>query len=151
MASSSYWKLNALIKKNLLAMRRNILSTIAEIFFPIALMCIVLIIRKVFKVKYYRFEKQEIDDNTFFLQKSTAFLTTNEFGVPLDPNSTEFEKWKTYITKRSFFHICNELYQTPRNKIALVTVPQKITQAIVNIASYTDSNVTIDNNKFTEL
>ena len=150
MASSSYWKLNALIKKNLLAMRRNILSTIAEIFFPIALMCIVLIIRKVFKVKYYRFEKQEVNDNIFFLQRSTAFLTTNEFGTPLDPNSTEFEKWKTYITKRSFFHICNELYQTPRNKIALVTVPQKIKEAIVNIASYTDSNVTIDNNNFTE-
>ena len=69
MASSSYWKLNALIKKNLLAMRRNILSTIAEIFFPIALMCIVLVLRKVFKIKYYRFEKEESNDDYFFLNK----------------------------------------------------------------------------------
>ena len=150
MASSSYWKLNALIKKNLLAMRRNILSTIAEIFFPIALMCIVLVLRKVFKIKYYRFEKEESNDDYFFLNKSKAYIRPEEFGAPLNPLSLTSEKWKTYIVKRSFFFLCNEAMKTPRNKIALVTVPNEIKNAIIEISQYSDSNATITEDNFTD-
>ena len=149
MASSSCWKLNALIKKNLLSMRRNIISTIAEIFFPMLLMIIVLIIRKVFDVKYYRFEKQEQTDDNFFYTKSTSFLDPNTFGGNLDPMALEMENWNG-ISKRSLFHICNELFQTPRNKIATVGIPIEIKNAIIDIAAKSDNNVTLDYNNFTD-
>ena len=43
-------------------------------------MCIILIIWKVFKVKYFRFEKQDLNGQLFFSQKTTVFLNLKEFG-----------------------------------------------------------------------
>ena len=54
--SSSIWKLNALIKKNVLEMKRNILSTLCEIFFPIILMLLLYWLKTVFDIELYEFE-----------------------------------------------------------------------------------------------
>ena len=59
MASSSCWKLRALMKKNCLIMRRNICSTFFEILFPIALILLCYIIRQAFQLEKFYFKDEE--------------------------------------------------------------------------------------------
>lgn len=59
MASSNCWKLRALMQKNLNIMKRNVCGTIAEVFFPIILMILVLVIRKAFGIKNIILQKKK--------------------------------------------------------------------------------------------
>ena len=59
MASSNCWKLRALMQKNLNIMKRNVCGTIAEVFFPIILMILVLVIRKALVLKNIHLEKKK--------------------------------------------------------------------------------------------
>ena len=52
MSNSNSWKLKALIKKNFLILKRNIVSTLFEILFPIILILLAYAIRKAFILKY---------------------------------------------------------------------------------------------------
>ena len=61
MASSSSWKLRALMKKNLLIMKRNACSTVFEILFPIALILLCYVIHLAFQLKKYYFKEEETD------------------------------------------------------------------------------------------
>ena len=74
MASSSLSKLNALIKKNLLEMRRNTLSTICEIFFPIILMLLLYWLKTIFEIEIYEFENNEKSLNNFIKMRSASYL-----------------------------------------------------------------------------
>ena len=65
MASSSSWKLKALIKKNLLIMKRNPCSTAFEILFPIALILLCYIIRQAFQLEKFYFKGEETDITTY--------------------------------------------------------------------------------------
>ena len=65
MASSNCWKLRALMQKNLNIMKRNVCGTIAEVFFPIILMILVLVIRKAFGIKEHTFGEEEKSDPEF--------------------------------------------------------------------------------------
>ena len=74
MASSSSWKLFVLMKKNLLIIKRNPLSIIFEIFFPIIVLLVCYLIRLSFKLEKYYFYKEEIDEPTF-LKKHPLYIT----------------------------------------------------------------------------
>ena len=59
MSNSNSWKLRALIKKNFLILKRNIISTLFEILFPIILILLAYAIRKAFVLETYEFNKEE--------------------------------------------------------------------------------------------
>ena len=70
MASSFYWKLRALLKKNLILMKRNLISTIFEILFPILMFILIIAIRHVFPLNIESFESLETDIKRFVQNKS---------------------------------------------------------------------------------
>ena len=57
--ASSAWKLRALLKKNLLEMKRHIISTLCEILFPIILMALLYLLKTAFDIKNYEFDIEE--------------------------------------------------------------------------------------------
>ena len=69
MVSSYCWKLKALLKKNLILMKRNFLSTLFEIFFPSIIIIVILILRKAFSVDTHNFS-EEGDIENFIKDKS---------------------------------------------------------------------------------
>ena len=81
MASSSSWKLRALMKKNLLIMKRNPCSTAFEILFPIALILLCFIIRQAFQLEKFYFKEEETDIPTYIT--NTSALYQNGYSSPL--------------------------------------------------------------------
>ena len=74
MASSFYWKLRALMKKNLILMKRNLISTIFEIFFPVLMFSLMILLRQIFPVEYYTFES--LDKNISNFMNNHSILTS---------------------------------------------------------------------------
>ena len=74
--ASSYWKLKALMKKNLLEMRRNICSTLCEIFFPIILMLLIYVLKTIFDINNYEFDLQEGSVQNYTKTRSVFNLDT---------------------------------------------------------------------------
>ena len=72
MASSNSWKLRALMKKNLLILKRNIISTLFEILFPIVLILLAYAIRKAFKLETFEFDKEEQSIENYIQNKSVT-------------------------------------------------------------------------------
>ena len=77
MASSTFWKLRALMKKNLLILKRNICSTIFEIFFPIILILLCLALKQAFKPKTYLYKDEEKGDDEYIKSKSALYYTNS--------------------------------------------------------------------------
>jgi len=73
MASANSWKLRALMKKNLLILRRNVISTIFEILFPILLIIICYAIRQAFTLKTFLFVDEEKDIVNYIQNKSVIY------------------------------------------------------------------------------
>ena len=71
---SSSSKLRALIKKNLLVLRRNKLTTICEIFFPIVLMILLYLVRNSFLIDEYNYETEEQTTENFIKKRSVAYI-----------------------------------------------------------------------------
>ena len=80
MASSSSWKLRALMKKNLLIMKRNACSTVFEILFPIALILLCYVIHLAFQLKKYYFKEEETDIPTYI--KNTSSIYDQNYDSP---------------------------------------------------------------------
>ena len=57
--SASFWKLKALLKKNFYEMKRNIISTLIEIFFPIIVILLLYTLKIIHGTENYIFEKEE--------------------------------------------------------------------------------------------
>jgi len=74
MASSFCWKLRALMKKNLILMKRNLISTIFEIFFPVLMFSLMILLRQIFPVEYYTFES--LDKNISNFMNNHSILTS---------------------------------------------------------------------------
>ena len=70
MASSFCWKLTALLKKNLILMKRNLVTTLFEILFPILMFCLIIILRHVFPLNIESFDSLEGDIKKFVQNKS---------------------------------------------------------------------------------
>ena len=82
MASSSCWKLRALIKKNLILKRRNLLSTIFEIFFPILMFGLIIALRKSFPITIKTFE--EIDNNITYFMENKSIISSIDYDRGLE-------------------------------------------------------------------
>ena len=142
-------KLKALIKKNILVLKRNKGTTLCEIFFPIALMLILLILRKAFKIDKYDFDVEEQNTENFIRRRSVA-------NVDLDnPNITELDN-RTFLwnglTILPALYICSEnnKQRTPRPMIATIGIPNEIKQKIIYdaIIYQTLFNVSVTNDNF---
>ena len=129
--SSSSTKLKALLKKNVTIMLRNCCTFVAEILFPIILMLIIFAIRQAFKVKTHKFEDEETDDDNFFKERSTAYLTVEDY------TSSTWNK----MTVRPFLKNCYDI-QKPRKTIALVNVPTYVKSRIESMRDLSDSTFT---------
>ena len=142
-------KLKALIKKNILVLKRNKGTTLCEIFFPIGLMLILLILRKAFKIDKYDFDVEEQNTENFIRRRSVA-------NVDLDnPNITELDN-RTFLWNGMSIlpalYICSSYNRlnTPRPMIATIGIPQDIKNKIISDAFLYQSifNLSITNDNF---
>ena len=131
MVSSYCWKLRALLKKNLILMKRNIFSTIFEIFFPIILMVVIIGLRKAFPVDIFTFDEEEKTLENYIFNKS---ITTKN-PLLTDPNYDSVKKSWLGLSTLPPLKICspiNNQYQA-RPKIASIGIPNpnKIKQQMI--------------------
>ena len=146
---SSYSKLKALIKKNVLVLKRNKGTSLCEIFFPIALMLILLIIRKAFSIDEFEFDKEEKTTENFIRQKSVANV---DFSHP-NINSTDNLTFTWYgLTILPSLYICSAFnrQRTPRPIIATIGIPDLIKQKIIvdSFIYQTYFNITVNEDNF---
>lgn len=73
------WQLSALMKKNFILMKRNWCTSCCEIFFPIILMMLLVLVRKAFKIEDYTLDK--ISDEDYIKKNSTALITAQVGNV----------------------------------------------------------------------
>jgi hypothetical protein len=86
---SKCWQLGALMKKNLILMKRNCCTTICEIFFPIILMLLLVGVRKAIKLNEFA-EPTDID--LFISQNSSAIISPSTMAQ-LPKSSTNTTSW----------------------------------------------------------
>jgi hypothetical protein len=70
MASSFCQKLRVLMKKNLLIMKRNLIQTLLELFFPVLLFLIIIGLRQIFNRDNHLFEELEGTFDNFMVNKT---------------------------------------------------------------------------------
>ena len=127
MFSPYSWKLRALLKKNILLMKRNYISTLFEIFFPSVIIIIILILKKTFSIETHDFS-EEGDIETFIKDKSMTSINYNGYDL-----STS--EWNG-LTLLNPFQICssaNEQFQE-RPKIASIGIPLEIKEQMISDA-----------------
>ena len=130
-------KLKALLKKNLLEMKRNLGSTLCQIFFPIILMLLLYWLKTLFDVETKEFDKEEgtvlqfmkkrgiANSNYFnFLNESETYLDTSKIewnGLSIVPalKICKERKWDSKIKKAS---------------IATIKVPDEIKYRLIEEA-----------------
>ena len=127
---SSTSKLRALIKKNLLVLKRNIATTLCEILFPILLMVIMLVIRKAFTIKKYDYEEQEITTENFIKQKSVANVDLTNPDINIVDNLTYLWNGLSILPTLNICSIYNRLH-TPRPLIGTIGISQSIKDKII--------------------
>ena len=127
---SSSWKLRALIKKNLLILKRNIISTLFEILFPIALILLCYGIRQAFTLETYEFEKEEGTMEKYIQNKSAVYLTD---GQPIDLFEPRIWEGLSIVPSLKICSPLNSKYE-PRPIIATIGIPEEIKQRIINDA-----------------
>jgi hypothetical protein len=71
---SNTLQLRALLKKNVILMKRNICSTLCEILFPIILMLVLVAVRNLIKVEENIFNYTDVG----YLKNESAALITNK-------------------------------------------------------------------------
>jgi len=124
MVSSYCWKLKSLLKKNLILMKRNFLSTLFEILFPIILMVVIIGLREAFPVEIYKFSEEEKDLTTYIQNKSI----TTKTPILTDTNYDSASNTWLGLTVIPPFQICspynNQLQERP--KIASIGIPDEI-------------------------
>jgi len=73
---SKTWQLGALMRKNLILMKRSCFATCCEIFFPIILMILLVVVSRAVKVETWI---QPVDDTDFMKTNSTAVVDLTEY------------------------------------------------------------------------
>ena len=130
MASSNYWKLKALIKKNLLILKRNTCSTIFEILFPILLILLCFALRQAFKLKTFEFEKEEETKEHYIQNKSVIYRTD---GNTIDLFQNNQYKGLSIVPVLKICSPLNSKYE-PRPIIATIGIDSSIKNRIKNDA-----------------
>ena len=124
MASSYCWKLHALIKKNLIIMKRNIFSTLFEIFFPIVLFVVIIALREAFPIETYTFKEEEKNIENFINDKSMTTIKNIVNDEGFDPDSYSWNG----MSVAPPFKICSKLnnQDLERPLIGDIGIPQEI-------------------------
>ena len=128
MSSSYAWKLRALLKKNLILMKRNFISTLFEIFFPSIIIVVILILRRAFSVDTHDFS-EEGSIESFIKDKSMSSINYNLYS------NLEDQEWNG-LSLLSPFQICsssNEQFEE-RKIIASLGIPGDIKLQMINDA-----------------
>ena len=147
MSSSYGWKLRALLKKNLILMKRNFISTLFEIFFPSIIIIVILILRLVFSIDTHDFS-EEGGVEAFIKDKSMSSIKYNSHDL------TSLE-WNG-LSLLNPFQICSSMNEQgeERTKIASIGIPSEIKQQMIDDARlFRDaglSNYNLDLNSFQE-
>ena len=109
---SSFWKLKALLKKNIQEMKRNVLSTLLEIFLPIILIFLFYVLKTAYEIDNINFEDEEQNYENFIKNRSFVHANFNKkdelienFGL-----SDNF----------SIFANCSVDYYYPRPSVAVI-------------------------------
>ena len=154
MAKGNSWKLRALIKKNVLILKRNIISTLFEILFPIVLMLLAFAMRKAFTLETFEFITQEGTLENYIKNKSVVnFDTSSILRMPqylntTDPMSITFAGLSLLPALR----ICSRFNSNfkPRPLIATIGIPDEIKYKIMNDAIPYESifNLSLTYDKF---
>ena len=145
---SSSSKLRALIKKNILVLKRNKGTTLCEILFPLILMVIMLIIRKAFVIDEFQFDEEDKTIENFIRQKSVANVDLTHPSINATNNITS--SWYGFSILPAL-NICSYLNRLhiERPLIATIGIPQSIKNKIIlDSMPYTqifNLNVTNDN------
>ena len=135
--ASSAWKLRALLKKNLLEMKRSIISTLCEIFFPIILMVLIYLLKTVFEINSFDFQSEEGSVENFIKTRSVYNLDTSSY-VGMGANGTNAIP-KTYgMSILPFLSICYRNKKI-RKIIATIGVPEEIKEKLINESLYFSS------------
>ena len=79
MASPSYSKLKALLRKNMVLMKRNIFSTLFELLYPISMFLLIIVIRKTFDKHEYDFKEHEKDE--VFYRDNRTILSGIDYSL----------------------------------------------------------------------
>ena len=143
MASSSGSKLRALMKKNLLILKRNICSTIFEIIFPIILLLLCYALKQAFKLKITTLSEDEYD--TYYQDNSALYLSDgNKINYKTESQNSDYNLKILPVLK-----ICSEenAKREKRSIIAAINVPDEITNRIIEDIDG-DLTLTIEKNKF---
>jgi len=144
--SSSTRKLDALIKKNLLEMKRNIFSSFCEIFFPIILIFLFYLLKNAFKEEFHEFEKEEGSVENFIKNHST--VNVNWASKSYNINET----WNG-MSILSFLQLCSNLNEKneERSKIAAINLPQAIKDKLIEdslIYVHRTDGIVLNNSNF---
>ena len=141
------------MQKNLNIMKRNVCGTIAEVFFPIILMILVLVIRKAFY-----FDEEEGDDPTFTLKRSLAFIDFSEGtfkdnetvdGKTISYKYNDDNLWEGQNTAlNKIFDICVNKDGKERYLIAIVNVPDEIKNKLKEIGEHSDLKFGMNEDSF---
>ena len=134
MPNSNSWKLRALMKKNYLILKRNIVSTLFEILFPIILILLAYAIRKAFVLEIHEFSKQEESLEKYIKTKSVVNFNRN--NLPQQENTIEYEG----LSVLPALEICNKSRQVPRLMIATIGIPEEIKERIIDDANHPNAN-----------
>ena len=148
-SGSASSKLKALIKKNILVLKRNKGTTLCEILFPILLMAIMLIIRKAFVIDEFTFDEEEKTVENFIRQKSVANVDLTHPAI----NTTDNITFSWYgLSVLPALNICSSYNRllTPRPLIATIGIPQSIKNKILFDAMLYAHifNLTVTNDNF---
>ena len=134
MKNSNTWKLQALMKKNYLILKRNIISTLFEIIFPIVLILLAYAIRKAFVLETFEFDKEEGSLEDYIKTKSVIYF--NRDNLPEGDLTTEYEG----LSIIPALQICNKTRQKPRTIIATIGNLDEIKDRIIDDVNHYNPN-----------
>ena len=148
--ASSIWKLKALLKKNFFEMKRNIFSTLIEIFFPIIAVLLFYSLKTIFDVENNEFEKKEGSIQNYIRMRSvynsdifpplniTPIINPSQNNEQIIPPN-KFMTPEIYgMSIHSAFNICSNFNEKNESRplIATIGVPNEIKEKMINESIY---------------
>ena len=143
-------KLGAIMKKNLILMKRNLFQTSLEIFFPIIIMFLLVLLRIAFKIDYYSFD-QENNMEDYLYSKGFATITDIDEKEAIRKNLSWFKI--KYVPP---FYPCSKynIHKQARPYIASIGIPEEIKEQMIKdshlMDDYLDDFYKLDREHFKE-
>ena len=140
------------MKKNLILMKRNLISTIFEIFFPVIMFSLMIMLRHIFPVEYYTFEG--LDKNISHFMENRSILTS--VGIIDTDKGIQFKNESFSEVYEIIYKILdledynvNNFNFTNFNFNATKNLSYAIEEIILNMTS--SGNISIEDNALTYL